>query len=55
MDLKKNNNNGDYLMIGTTIHIVREILCLPYAGFFCFRKVMELVSGGSIISGAYPV
>ena len=24
----------DYLMIGPTIRIAREILCLPYAGFF---------------------
>ena len=24
----------DYLMIGATIRIGREILCLPYAGFF---------------------
>ena len=24
----------DYLMIGATILIGREILCLPYAGFF---------------------
>ena len=24
----------EYLMIGATIRIGREILCLPYAGFF---------------------
>ena len=24
----------DYLMIGATIRISREILCLPYKGFF---------------------
>ena len=24
----------DYLMIGATIRIGRQILCLPYAGFF---------------------
>ena len=27
----------DYLMIGATIRIGREILCLPYAGFLSFR------------------
>ena len=28
----------DYLMIGATIRIVREILCLPHAGFFMFKS-----------------
>ena len=34
----------DYLMIGATIHIGREILCLPYAGFFIlsFVKTFEI-------------
>ena len=30
----------DYLMIGATIRIGREILCLPYAGFF--QNIMPL-------------
>ena len=31
----------DYLMIGATIRIGREILCLPYAGFFFFALKMH--------------
>ena len=38
---------------GPTIRIGREILCLPYAGFF--YKVVGLFSGGSVINRTYPV
>ena len=43
LSLKENNHPQiwikemkivDYLMIGATIRIGREMLCLPYAGFF---------------------
>ena len=34
----------DYLMIGATIRIGREILCLPYAGFFLNVLKPKLVS-----------
>ena len=30
----------NYLMIGATIRIGREILCLPYAGFFLYPFVL---------------
>ena len=45
--------------IGPTIRIGREILCLPYAGFFILilfsDKVVKLVGGGSVINGSYPL
>ena len=45
-----------YCGIGATIRIGREMLCLPYAGFFYsfFDKVMKIVCGGSVIIGATP-
>ena len=33
----------DYLMIGATIRIGREILCLPYAGFFVITMMHVLI------------
>ena len=42
-----------YCGIGATIRIGREMLCLPYEGFFF--QVMELLVGGSVINGAYQV
>ena len=34
----------DYLMIGATIHIGREILCLPYVGFFFVNQYKNIYS-----------
>ena len=46
-----------YCGIGATIRIGRDMLCPPYAGFFIYLldKGVELVGGGSVINGAYPV
>ena len=43
----------DYLMIGATIRIGREMLCLPYAGFFIKGNCSD--QGGGDIYGQQSI